>query len=162
MTRSAILRMVVLCLTAAVGQIRAQVIQDRTDFHLLDFTPNNGASVTKNTKVPFVATGILVLSDTDSVYYRADLTVNGKGYSPFEFRTLPLTSGTSEIDGNMKWFVHVKGPRKMIVRVHLTGESFVGQKHYNFSDTTQTLMVSCNSETASLLRSLERLFHRCY
>ena len=139
-------------------------IPDTMDFQLNDFLPISiAAYLPKGEVVQFTEVGTAYFSTTDAVDYFATLTINNKQQAPYEFRTLPVAPpSTGQISASATWHIKVTGPRVMKVRIQLTGDTFMGKKHYDFKDLTFTYHVQCTAHGLYVERVFERLFHRCY
>jgi hypothetical protein len=132
---------------------------------LHQFLPGDGEVLTKGTTVRVSAAVTLYPSLTESVEYIGTIKVNGRRRrtnGPFYSALTAQTPGNSEtLSETLSWFVHVKGPKTMTVRLHLSGIGESSNATFQFADISRNYSVKCNSKEFVLFRWLDHLCGRC-
>lgn len=132
---------------------------------LREFLPNEGEVATKGTTIRLSAAVTLNPSLIESVEYIGTIKVNGRRRREdgafVTVLTPPGVGGQIHADETLSWFVGVNGPKKMTVRLELSGTGMSSHTHFQFADVTRTYSVRCSRKSFVLFRFIERLFGRC-
>ena len=130
---------------------------------MLSFSPLTGKDLVRGTSIRMSADVALVPSSSDTVEYVSKLTVNRRVYRSFETVLLPPAPLSREsVNETLTWFVHIVGPKKMTVRLQLTGKGSAPRTSFIFSDTERTYRIICNPHTFWPIRKLQEVFGVCW
>ena len=132
---------------------------------LTDFLPADAQNLIKGTDVRVSAGITLVPSLAEPVEFISGITINGRSRrrdGRFDTVLLPPTPGGSEtVNQTLTWFVKVKGPKRMTVRLRISGIGRSSQKVFTFADVTNVYAVHCNDKAFVLFRWFDRLLGFC-
>lgn len=130
-----------------------------------DILPGESQVLMMGSIVRVSATVTLQPSRTESTEYIGTITVNGqrrRDNGPFDTVLTPPASGGSEtVKETLSWFVHVRGPKIMKLRVQLRGIGISSHAAFQFADVTRQYPVKCDLRSSVFLRLIERLFGCC-
>lgn len=130
---------------------------------MLSFSPVSGKDLVRGTTIRMSADVTLIPSSSDAVEYVSRLTVNKRIYRSFDTVLFPPAPLSNEsMNETLTWFVHVAGPKKMTVRLQLTGMGSSPQTSFMFSDTERSYRVICNLRTFWPIRKLQEVFGTCW
>ncbi len=129
---------------------------------LQSFTPNEGDVLTKGVPLTVKAKVSLIPSATESIEFTERLTVKKRRLHRYVTTLTPCTSAGC-VTGNESpiWRIRVRGPKRISIRLQLTGLGKSSGKQFNFSDVTRTYSVQCNPKELWMLKRLHHFLGCC-
>lgn len=148
-------------LATSVVAIYAQSPSDAPNEQLYRFTPSEGQGLIKGEPLTVSASIMLSPSRSEPIKFTNIITVKKHRYV-FE-TVVSQQTPTSELSGSqvMSVPVHVPGPKRISIRLQLTGTGQLSNTKYVFDDITRTYRVTCSPRDPWAIRVIHHAFGCC-
>jgi hypothetical protein len=132
------------------------------DEQLNSFSPNEADALIKGAPLSITANATLIPSLSEAVEFTSSITIKKHRFRPFVTVLTRRTAG-SGVTGSevMTWTTRVPGPKRISIRLQLTGVGESSGRKFTFADQTRTYSVQCNPKECWLLRRLHHIFGCC-
>jgi hypothetical protein len=132
------------------------------DEQLHSFSPNEADALIEGAPLSITATATLIPSLSEAVEFTSSITLKKHRFRPFVTVLTQRTAG-SGVTGSevMTWTTRVPGPKRITIRLQLTGVGESSGRKFTFADLTRTYSVQCNPKECWLLRRLRHIFGCC-